>query len=153
MQVGTDIDNYSSLMETMLIDIFGEQKGPYSINHHHCPKSIWWKSFKRCQEVSSCPVDQYINFPMLFYYLLDRTINGFLIPHITWASEHHLISCLFFQTLNSFVNIFNFATDDIDFSPMFQVGFRYPITNSSSSTTDEDELVFVQVRPEIWGHK
>ena len=89
---------------------------------------------------------------MFLNNFLDSLLNLFFFSNITRAPINFLISRLLSQTFDSFINIVNLATDDVDRCSVLQEIFGDAVANAGGSTADENQLTLVELRTEDGGH-
>ncbi len=134
MQICWNVNDDSSVLETVLIGEFREKESADSINHEYGFEGIGREFLNRTQEVASSTINKDINFAKLISNSLNSGLNGLLIPDITWTAKDIVIGSLFFKGLNGFVNVLDFATDDVDSGAVEEELFGDFVADASSTT-------------------
>ncbi len=76
----------------------------------------------------------------------------FFFSYVAWTAINLIISCLLWESFDSFVDILYLSADDVDGSTMEKESFGYSVANSSCSATDQDKFSFVEAGIEYWCH-
>lgn len=134
MKICWDVDDDSSALETVLIGEFREKESADSINHEYGFEGVGREFFDRTQKVASSTINKDVNFAKLISNSLNSVLDGLLIPDITWTAKDIVIGGLFFESLNGFVNVLDFAADDVDSGAVEEELFGDFVADASSTT-------------------